>query len=415
MIADTGPSSEPNSGPEREPKAQPGRGVSRRRVLKAIGIGGGAVVIAGAAGVGIRGETNGVWNQGEGAPYELWSTWQKAPGLNSVVAAGALAANPHNTQPWAFVVDQETIDVFADPDRIMPTGDPDGRERIAGFGCAIENMALAARTRGLDTRVIPWPDADPDHIARLELRPGTAVTAKERTLAEAISARHSNRGPYTSEAVDENVLSALMQDAPGGAEVLWITDPSRLADLGKLYVEATQAIVDDKQMSVEAFSWFHSDRPDVDRYRDGLTLDCQGLDGFTLFMAKILPAQSRTSGDEFWVKSTRKVHTATARAYGIIRVSDTADPEDRLAGGGLLEHLHLAATAAGLGMHHMNQITERIARDAGQGNSDRFGTRWSKLIGVPAAEGLLSFRIGHPERKPSPSPRRALDAVLKTR
>lgn len=419
--------------------------VSRRAVLKGLGIGGGAIVLVGATGIGVRGATNGVWAQGQGAPYELWSSWQDLPGAAAIVAAGVLAANPHNLQPWSFTLHETTggtgqgitssidatatIDLVDDPARATPTCDPDGRERAAGLGCAIQNMVIAAWARGLEATVDAWPDGVPTggrgadatagaattgHAARLRLTPGAAPTDLERALAAAISARHTNRGPYADRPVDAATLDALTLDAPGGATVHWVTAPSQLAALGALYVEATQAIVDDEPMSVEAFSWFRNDRSAIDTHRDGLTLDCQGLDGFTLAMAKILPAQSRSAGDRFWVNSTRDVHTATAAAYGIIRVADTTDPVARLAAGRLLQHVHLAATAAGLGLHHMNQITERIARDATTGRPDVFSARWADAIGIPASEGLLSFRLGHPIRTANPSPRRPLDAVLRT-
>ena len=125
--------------------------------------------------------------------------------------------------------------------------------------------------------------------------------------------------------------------------------------MGDLYVEATQAITDDAQMSADSFTWFRNDRSQIDAHRDGLTLDCQGLSDTMLVAAKILPAQSRKASDDFWVKSTREVHTATARAYGIVRVDDVDNPRNRLDGGRLLQHVHLAATAARLGLlgrHH---------------------------------------------------------------
>jgi hypothetical protein len=181
--------------------------------------------------------------------------------------------------------------------------------------------------------------------------------------------------------------------------------------LGGLYVEATQAIVADTEQSEEAFSWFRNDRADINRYRDGLTLDCQGLDTFTLFAAKVLPAQSRPDGDQFWVNSTRDVHTATAAAYGIVTVGDVLDRAAQVSGGRLLARLHLAATSLGLGLHHMNQITERIDRDRTSGRPDTFSARWSDVIGVPASTGLVSSRIGHPERTPGLSPRRAVAAI----
>jgi hypothetical protein len=197
-----------------------------------------------------------------------------------------------------------------------------------------------------------------------------------------------------------------------GASVLWITDQAARDRLGALYVEATEAITADTDQSTEAFSWFRSARSDIDKHRDGLTLDGQGLGGLTLLAAKVLPAQSRTDGDAFWVKATRDVHTATAAGYGVIVVEDVTDRKAQLIGGRLLARMHLAATALGLGFHHMNQITERIDRDRALGNSDVFSGRWSAVLGRPATTGLVSFRLGHPERTPGLSPRRSLSDVV---
>lgn len=390
------------------------RRVSRRTVLKAAGIGGGTVLALGAIGVGARAGTNGGWDTGQGAPYALWHDWQDAPGLLRLVAAGALAANPHNLQPWTFEVTDTTIDLYDDPGRAMPLNDADGRERIAGYGCALQNIVLAARAERLDPRITAWPDQDPRHIAHIEVVTGSAPGSRDRDLAAAIATRHSNRGPYTDRDLDRATLTALQEGAPDGAELVWVTDRAAMARIADQYLAATEAIIGDREMSAESFAWFRNDRADIDRHRDGLTLDCQGLDPFTLFMAKVLPAQSRTSSDSFWLKATRDTHTATARAYGIIRVSDTGDRDARLAGGRLLQHVHLAATAAGLGLHHMNQVTECIARAAATGNPDGFSDPWAEATGVPAGQALLAFRIGHPERTPNPSPRRELAEFART-
>jgi hypothetical protein len=77
-------------------------------------------------------------------------------------------------------------------------------------------------------------------------------------------------------------------------------------------------------------------------------------------VAKLLPAPSRASGDTFWVDQTRTGHTRTAAAYGVLLVADSRDPAQQLAGGRLLQRIHLAVTARGLALQHMDQITERI-------------------------------------------------------
>jgi hypothetical protein len=378
--------------------------VKRRSVLKWIGIGAGTTVVAAGTGVGVRAAVNGGFAAGAGAPYDLWTAWPTLTGVDRVAAAGVLACNPHNTQPWSMALGPGRIDLYSDPTRRMPVNDAFDREHFAGLGCAVENMVVAAGAAGFTPAVSVFPTGD--HVARIDLAP---APQRPDPLSDAIPLRHTNRGPYTADPVDTAALAARVD----GADVRWLTDLGARARLGALYVEATEAIVADTAQSEEAFAWFRNDRADIDRYRDGLTLDCQGLDGFTLFAAKVLPAQSRTDGDRFWVDATRDVHTATAAAYGVVTVPDVRDRTAQVAGGRLLARLHLTATALGLGLHHMNQITERIDRDRATGRPDVFSTRWSEVLGVPASTALVSFRIGHPERVAGLSPRRPLEETTR--
>jgi hypothetical protein len=391
----------------------PGHPVNRRSWLKIAGLGLGSVLVVGGAGVGVRGATNGAFNAGSGDPYALWQSWRSMSGLDRVVAAGVLACNPHNTQPWRIAVGPDTIDIHSDPTRRMPLNDASAREHFGGLGCAVENMVIAAPSAGLTAAVELFPDGTTSElVARIVVSPGGSD--RDRELADAIPERHTNRGPYAATTIAQPAMTTLTEQATriDGAGVAWITDRRSMDALGALYVEATQAIAADDAQSREAFSWFRSDRADIDRYRDGLTLDAQGLSGFTLFAAKVLPAQPRTEGDAFWVSSTRDVHTATAAAYGVITVGDSADRAAQVTGGRLLARLHLAATSLGLGFHHMNQITERIDRDRSAGNVDVFSARWAGILGGPASSGLVSFRIGYPERTAGLSPRRSLDDVV---
>jgi hypothetical protein len=389
------------------------RGVTmtRRSVLRMTGLGLGSVAAAGVGAGAVRAGANGAFTAGSGDPYDLWREWPAMSGVDRVVAAGVLACNPHNTQPWRFAVSGgDVIDLHSDPTRRMPLSDASAREHFAGLGCALENMVVAAGSAGYATTVTLFPDGTAsDHVARLALAPGGP--ALDRDLADAIPRRHTNRGPYQDTPVDLGGF-ADHSSRIAGAGVLWITDRNARDRLGALYVEATEAITADTAQSTEAYAWFRNDRGDIDRYRDGLTLDGQGLGAFTLFAAKLLPAQSRTDGDAFWVKATRDVHTATAAAYGVITVDDVTDRVAQVNGGRLLARLHLAATALGLGFHHMNQITERIDRDHAAGNTDVFSARWAALLGRPASTGLVSFRLGHPERTAGLSPRRELKDVI---
>ncbi|MEO6571440.1 MAG: hypothetical protein ABIO83_07820, partial [Ilumatobacteraceae bacterium] len=272
---------------------------------------------------------------------------------------------------------------------------------------------LAATARGHLATVTLLPDtADATHVATIDL---TAGPTEPSGLHDAIGHRHSNRGPYTSAAVADEVLATLDSTSVGldGVTVRWFTTPEDRTTLGAMIIDATKAIIDDEQQSKDSFAWFRNNRDDIDTHMDGLTLDVQGLNPVVLAAAKILPATNRAGGDRFWLDQTRTVHTATAAAYGVITVADPDDPRQQLTGGRLLQRIHLAATVAGLGLQHMNQITERIDRDARLARPSKFAAGMDAVLAEPGRHALSTFRVGHPVRPGRLSPRRPVSEVTR--
>jgi len=168
-----------------------------------------------------------------------------------------LAASPHNTQPWIFHIDRSRIDLIADQSRRMGTADPYGRELRVGLGCALENLVLAARARGAEPRVSLLPVAtDPLLVARVDLAAGEAQhRAGDRVgdsrLYDAIGDRHTNRGPYADESLQDGLLAELtaLADSAGSADgsdpvtIRWLTDAAARKDVGALMVEAQTSLL----------------------------------------------------------------------------------------------------------------------------------------------------------------------------
>lgn len=385
--------------------------MQRRAFLKGTGI---VTVLIGGGGVW-RAWDQGVFSAGEGPAYEPWKNWRTAQseGPLALVRAAILAANPHNTQPWLFRVSDARIDLFADTTRRIGATDPFLREMYIGVGCALENLLLAAEANGYVANLTIAPDAtDPTHAARIELSKGKAV---ESDLYRAIPQRHTNRGPYAlNRAVPPETLQVLQSlNHDQGMAVFWFTKDDERRRLSELVMQATKAIVADAEQAHDSARWYRFDWHDLQQYRDGITLDAGGGASLLRAAAKILPRQSPERNDQYWLKATREVHTATAAAYGLLAVRNADDVAQRIRCGRLWQRMHLWATTQGLAMHPLKQMPERAAREQVLHLAPTFGTALNELTGNAGWQPLLIFRLGYPTVQALPSPRRAIEAVLR--
>src|SRR5271166_1917841 len=242
----------------------------------------------------------------EGDAYAPWRLYND-PAVRgtplALVAAGVLAANPHDTQPWLFGVSATSIEVFADTSRNLGAMDSYLREMHLGLGCAIENMVLAAGPNGYAAEC----DTTPGSLRELGERRGPVHAATVRLakrdpvapdpLYGAIPDRHTNRYAYDR----AKPLPAEWRDFAGAADadgvvrVFLIEEGPRRQDFDAIVFEATQAIVADQTMISDSDRWFRGSRGEIDAHRDGPTLDAAGLSTLTLMYAHLFAVSAETS------------------------------------------------------------------------------------------------------------------------
>jgi hypothetical protein len=382
----------------------------RRRALKITG----AVALAGAGALAWRAIDQGVFSAGTGAAYDAWRTWDARPPESPLhlVHAAILAANPHNSQPWMFKVTQDAIDLYADTRRNIGTIDPNLREMYVGIGCALENLLIAAAHDGYAATVAFLPNpGNPAHAVNVRLRRANPVHSD---LYAAIPNRHTNRGPYDvarpmpAELLAQ--LSALGADLPD-VRVLWFSLAEERKRIGDLIVAASEAIVADRQQSADSAQWFRTNWQQLQKLRDGITLDAQSLPPLINAAAKILPPFDQESADKAWLRATRQ-HVDTAAAFGLIVVPAAHDNAMRIRGGRLWQRMHLGATNKGVAAQPLNQMSERADREQQLGIEPRFAKALNALAGDSGMQVLMPFRMGYPTVQAPASPRRELQSVL---
>ncbi len=172
------------------------------------------------------------------------------PRLAGLLAEAATTAPSfRNTQPWSFLIrpGDSVIELYADPARVPPQTDPDGRAAHISCGAALFNLRLAVTCSGAEpvTRLLPDP-AQPRLLATVRLAGPHRPRARELDLCAAMWRRHSGQVPRTGFPLRPWLLAALAEAAalegvalrPHGEEAVLATAGAGRAD----WLRAGQAL-----------------------------------------------------------------------------------------------------------------------------------------------------------------------------
>lgn len=387
--------------------------MNRRSFLKAGLVSGAGIAVLGAGAGGWRAHEAGLV-VADAAPFEPWARFADArPGDPAgLIAAGILASNPHNTQPWRFALDGASLTLSAETDRHLGAFDPFRREMWIGLGAAIGNVEAAAPGLGFSTGKPTLEDLAENGAGRIRLPVSADPSAVASELAAAIPHRKTNRAPYADKPVDAAVLAraAARAGRHDGARLVTVDAAS---EAGRAFAaatyEATKAINADQQMAHDGHVWFRANAREVARHRDGVSVPTAGLSPLIATLGQILPEPDAAASAQYWLNSTRD-QLDSAAGFGFILVDDLDDRTAQLAAGRLWQKLHLALTLEGLVAQPLNQMPELVDRDRQLGRDSGWRER---LSGIAAGDGhaTFAFRYGHPGRAVPHSARRPVEWV----
>ena len=209
-----------------------------------------------------------------------YTTRTEAPGfppsdeIADLLRAATLAPSMHNTQPWRFRVLRvaQTIELYADPSRMLMYADPHGRAVHIACGAALFNLRLAVAVAGREpvVRLFPEP-GQPQLLAALRLAGPYRPSEADSELHAAIAARHTNRRPFSNRPLPPGVLAELVQAASTEGATLHLPDDTETARLLYLVSDAERDLVADPGYRAELARWAGGNRD-----RDGIPRDALG-------------------------------------------------------------------------------------------------------------------------------------------
>jgi nitroreductase len=320
--------------------------------------------------------------------------------LVTAVEHALRAPSVHNTQPWAWRIAGDGVQLHADWNRHLVATDPDRRDLVVSCGIALHHLLVALAARGLEAEVDRLPDPDDGgHLATVTVRPGSGRVA-DATLFPAIERRRTDRRRMSHRPVSAETLGVLAGYAQrAGAVLVPTSDEAVRRRLTAALVEASHRQEPSAGYTVELEVWTR-------RYagaRDGVPLGsiapaaigATSASPLRRFPHGRLPQPAQPPG-----------HGAADDAAELLVVATPADDQaERLRAGEAVSAVLLAATRLGLATTPLSQGVEVDAV--------RQAIRWD-VLHVPEQPQLV-LRVGWPASGAAelpPTPRRDLRSVL---
>jgi nitroreductase len=275
-----------------------------------------------------------------------------AAALGELVRYATLAANSHNTQPWQFMLADNSITITPDFSRQTPSVDPDNHHLFVSLGAATENIVQAAPILGL----VAEPQFSPDD-GRIVIALSAGPSGMP-ALAAAIPNRQCTRSIYENRAVPPADLVAVAKAGAGsGLEVRLLTDRSAIDAVGALIIDGDTVQMTDAAYLDELKHWLRFSYADAFRSGDGLFSAASGNPVVPALIGRLLFPLVATASSE---NSSYLAQIASSAGLAIF-ISDQDDRAHWVAVGRAYQRFALQATALGIKHAFLNQAVEVAA------------------------------------------------------
>lgn len=316
--------------------------------------------------------------------------------FEKIIHYATLAPSGHNTQPWKFSIEDNSILIFPDYSRRLNVVDPDDHALFISLGCALENLIVASNRMGFNAKV--------EYVLQKKESEHICVTLKkEKTesdphLFNAIRNRQSTRNQYDGRQIPtedlENLKQASKQDK---VSFILFTDDEDIEPIIMFVKEGNRLQFRNRLFTSELTSWIRFSKENALATRDGLNSASMGLPHMPERLGKLILNTFATPDGEA-KKCEALIRGSSGLAFFIAQANDK---ECWINVGRSFERTVLTATSLNIKHAHMNMPCEEV----------EIRKKLQQHLGLKREQPLLLLRIGYSSPMPE-SYRRPVESVL---
>ena len=310
-----------------------------------------------------------------------------------MVEQAVKAPSGHNTQPWLFKINSNSIEVHPNFEKVLPVVDPYNRELFISLGCAVENLCLAASFKGYGTEV----SIAGNGVITVGLNKNEQGRCD--SLFEQIPVRQTNRSAYSGEGIADSTVDVLKKVVPDGELNVYFykNGTPEFDTITAFVIKGNTTQMRDSAFTNELKHWMRFNKKHQNRTNDGLSYAVFGAPNLPMFIVKpimsgYLNAKTQNKGDVKKMKSSSHFALFTTQANTV---------EQWIALGRVLERFLLKSTELSIAHAYLNQPNE----------VEELSVEYAESLNISNEYPTILLRIGYGKKQPY-SKRKAIEEVI---
>jgi hypothetical protein len=333
--------------------------------------------------------------------------------IKYLAEAGQRAPSADNSQPWIFALENQSIRLFIDLEKIKPSCfDANHPAILLALGAVIENILQAANWVGVECAYEYCLDLKTGHCATFHV-PENHKKLPNNAKDHPLFTRHTNRLPFVKRPIQENILNEIVALSNSKSQILLFQDDEQINHWSQWVRTASEV----RFQTPDIHDWFGQSlkftHEEVSS-NEGLDVNTFGLPltGKLILKATQTWSRMRLLNKLGAYKLIAKLESENLKGSpALIAIIALLDNDTAIETGRLMERVWIKLNAAGLSVQPYFVISDQLYRLKQQKIAPQFiGTLdgLDNKLQAKIKNGFLYMllRVGYSEKQPIRSLRR---------